>query len=341
VDGGRASFFGLDHVVLGDGRFIEGVTSVKVGKNNKVIIMYRGGGGAYCRGEVPSGFLQAWGITNVERATTGSKGASEDSHEAGSGHEGAISEDRNLQVVAQRLGDRCTLYARLTNCSEATVTLSLSLNNMAASRELPLTVDAMGRDYFGLVTLRPIDPRKRWSCGWRYQWRLGRRGTATSSSLAYALPYVGESHRVMQGAYGSFSHQEGTGSENAIDWAMPVGSQVCAARGGTVVAIRQDSDVGGPEEKYMECANYVVIAHEDGTFAEYCHLKRGGVLVALGQRVKCNEPLALSGNTGRSTAPHLHFAVFCTIDGSSRRTIPLQFVTKSGEVATLREGETY
>jgi murein DD-endopeptidase MepM/ murein hydrolase activator NlpD len=328
-------------VVLEDGRFISGVTSVKVGRNDKVIIMYRGGGGAYCRGEVPLGFLQAWGITNVETVPTGSKGASEDSHEAGSGHEGAVVEDRNLQVVTQRLGDRFTLYARLTNCSEATVTLSLSLINMAASSELPLTVDAMGRDYFGLVTLRPIDPRKRWTYEWRYQWRLGRRGAVTSSSYAYVLPYVGESHRVVQGPYGSFSHQEGSGSENAIDWAMPVGSQVCAARDGTVVAIRQDSDVGGPDVKYVVCANYVVIAHEDGTFAEYCHLKKDGILVALGQKVKCNEPVGLSGNTGRSTAAHLHFAVFCTIDGSSRRTIPVQFVTKSGEVERLREGEMY
>jgi hypothetical protein len=327
--------------MLGDGRFINGVTSVKVGKSDKVIVNFTDGGGAYCRSEVPSSFLQAWGITNVEASATSGKGASEDGHEVGSGHEAAIREDRNLQVVAQRLGDRFTLYAQLTNCSEATVTLSLSLVNMAASSEVPLTVDAMGRDYFGLVTLRPIDPRKHWKYQWRYQWRLGRRGTATSSSVAYALPYVGESHRVVQGAYGSFSHQEGSGSENAIDWAMPVGSEVCAARGGTVVAVRQDSDAGGPDEKYMACANYVVVGHDDGTFAEYCHLKRGGVLVALGQRVKCNEPLGLSGNTGRSTVPHLHFAVFCTIDGSSRRTIPVQFVTKSGEVETLREGETY
>jgi murein DD-endopeptidase MepM/ murein hydrolase activator NlpD len=122
---------------------------------------------------------------------------------------------------------------------------------------------------------------------------------------------------------------------------MPVGSRVCAARDGTVVALRQDSDVGGPEEKYEVCANYVVVEHEDGTFAEYCHLKKDGVLVALGQKVKCNEPLGSSGNTGRSTVPHLHFAVFCTIDGGNRRTIPVQFVTKTGEVETLKEGDTY
>ena len=162
-----------------------------------------------------------------------------------------------------------------------------------------------------------------------------------TNSFVYALPYVGTSCRVLQGPRGAFSHQVGSGSENAIDFSMPVGSKVCAARDGTVVAFWQDSDVGGPDPANRLCANYIVVAHEDGTFAEYCHLKKNGVLVGLGQKVKMHDAIALSGNTGHSSEPHLHFCVFCNLDGTNRITIPIKFATPSGEVESLREGQTY
>jgi murein DD-endopeptidase MepM/ murein hydrolase activator NlpD len=116
---------------------------------------------------------------------------------------------------------------------------------------------------------------------------------------------------------------------------------VYAAREGTVVAVAQDSDVGGPDKKYIGAANFVVIAHDDGTFAEYLHLKKDGALVKLGQKVKQHEAIALSGNTGMTSRPHLHFAVFCVRDGTTRTTLPLQFRTKSGEVETLKQGRVY
>jgi hypothetical protein len=45
------------------------------------------------------------------------------------------------------------------------------------------------------------------------------------------------------------------------------------------------------------------------------------------------------GNDGHSSGPHLHFAVFSTLDGSTRKTIPVEFRTKEGVVTTLEEGE--
>ena len=110
---------------------------------------------------------------------------------------------------------------------------------------------------------------------------------------------------------------------------------------GTVVAFRQDSDMGGADEEFAACSNYVVVKHADGTFAEYVHLKKDGVLVKLGQHVKRHQPLALSGNTGRSTGPHLHFAVFYNIDGKTRKTIPTRFHTDAGIVEGLRQGGVY
>jgi murein DD-endopeptidase MepM/ murein hydrolase activator NlpD len=255
---------------------------------------------------------------------------------------GPIKEDRNVRIVEQKEMDGAiTLNAHLTNCSEATITLTMALTNAAASCEMPLTVDAIGRNSFELVTVSQIDRRLAWNYRYQYYWKPGRRGDVASTSFAYSLPYLTGPYEVIQADFGKYSHQDGSGDEHAIDWAMPVGTTVYAARGGTVTAVRQDSDQGGADPKYKHAFNYVIVRHDDGTFAEYCHLSLNGVNVSLGQKVKIGEALGLSGNTGYSSRPHLHFAVFQTIDGLTRRTIPVQFRTQAGKTETLKEGYDY
>ncbi len=65
------------------------------------------------------------------------------------------------------------------------------------------------------------------------------------------------------------------------------------------------------------------------------------MLVKLGQNVKRRQPLALSGNTGYTTTPHLHFAVFYNINGKTRKTIPTRFKTNAGVVERLQQGRVY
>ncbi len=82
-----------------------------------------------------------------------------------------------------------------------------------------------------------------------------------------------------------------------IDWATPTGTAVYASCGGTVVKAGWGSGYG-----------YVVyIDHEDGRQTRYGHLSK--VLVTAGQHVKQGEKIALSGNTGVSTGPHVHFEI--------------------------------
>jgi murein DD-endopeptidase MepM/ murein hydrolase activator NlpD len=71
----------------------------------------------------------------------------------------------------------------------------------------------------------------------------------------------------------------------------------------------------------MDQANYVVIDHGDGTYGEYYHLRQFGVLVEEGEHVCAGDVVAICGNTGYSTGPHLHFAV----TDLTRRTVPFQF----------------
>ena len=82
-----------------------------------------------------------------------------------------------------------------------------------------------------------------------------------------------------------------------VDWATPTGTAVYASCGGTVAKAGWGSGYG-----------YVVyINHEDGRQTRYGHLSK--VLVSVGQSVKQGDKIALSGNTGVSTGPHLHFEI--------------------------------
>ena len=82
-----------------------------------------------------------------------------------------------------------------------------------------------------------------------------------------------------------------------LDIAVPSDSYVRASGGGTVVDVGENRVYG----------RFVVLDHGDGYSTLYAHMSRN--LVAPGQRVRQNEVIALSGSTGRSTAPHLHFEI--------------------------------
>ena len=63
----------------------------------------------------------------------------------------------------------------------------------------------------------------------------------------------------------------------AIDWTLPIGTPIYAAREGRVLHLKEDSNVAGLTEEYTALANFVLIGHEDGSQANYAHLqaKRG------------------------------------------------------------------
>lgn len=86
-------------------------------------------------------------------------------------------------------------------------------------------------------------------------------------------------------------------NHKGIDWAVAKGTAVYASSGGTVTKAGWGSGYG-----------YVVyIRHPDGKETRYAHLSK--VLVSAGQTVQQGQKIALSGNTGRSTGPHLHFEI--------------------------------
>ena len=143
--------------------------------------------------------------------------------------------------------------------------------------------------------------------------RLSLEGVPGSSNarprdIDYLLPLQGNA-RIDQGFGGSFSHDD-VQNRHALDFAADIGTPVFAARAGTVMQVEAGFRASGLAASAGRArANFVRILHEDGSMALYAHLDVDGVLVRVGQAVAAGQRIGLSGNTGFSTGPHLHFVV--------------------------------
>ena len=223
---------------------------------------------------------------------------------------------------------------------DVTTTVDLRLLNLKGSTNFPCTVVIPANETIEMFTLDRVKTNSRSDFSYTYSATLGSSEATHDDSQVYLLPYVPEtSFRVSQGYHGRFSH---TGAdEYAIDWEMPEGTPVLAARGGVVVKSRNDSNQGGPNRKFLNAANCVMIQHDDGTIGMYGHLQRGGNKVQVGDHVEAGDEIALSGNTGFSQAPHLHFSVFKTKSGSERLSLSVKFRTANQDAVFLEAGQAY
>ncbi|MBI4741324.1 MAG: M23 family metallopeptidase [Betaproteobacteria bacterium] len=171
------------------------------------------------------------------------------------------------------------------------------------------------------------------------------------SGALYRLPFLdGKTFRISQAAGGKIVTHNEPGSAYAVDFPMPVGTPVVAARDGVVVKAEGSNSEGGQTPDMLRKANSIRIQHGDGTLATYGHLAANGVFVAPGQRVVAGATIGLSGNTGYSSSPHLHFAVSQlrrTPEGLGTVSIPFRFYAgdppaafspQQGMAATARYG---
>jgi murein DD-endopeptidase MepM/ murein hydrolase activator NlpD len=157
--------------------------------------------------------------------------------------------------------------------------------------------------------------------------RLQKGTTTEDTSYIYALPYEeGKSYYMIQGYFSSFTHKE----RAALDFKMKRGSTICAARGGIVIRVKEDGDRGGLKRKYRAYGNYIIIQHSDSSRAGYWHLQKDGALVNVGDTVQKGQPIAVSGKTGYSFMPHLHFLVWSSDSRRQWRQVATRFQTANG-----------
>jgi murein DD-endopeptidase MepM/ murein hydrolase activator NlpD len=157
------------------------------------------------------------------------------------------------------------------------------------------------------------------------------------SSYVYGLPFENKKKVFLIQAYDSkMSHQ----GEFALDFKVKKKTKICAARHGVVIGAREDSDEGGLKPGNLSDGNYISIQHYDSSVAHYWHLSKDGVLVNLGDTITKGQVIGLSGNTGYSAFPHLHFEVIGNDGKGSTGQLPTRFYTNKGTIY-LRPGHFY
>jgi murein DD-endopeptidase MepM/ murein hydrolase activator NlpD len=248
--------------------------------------------------------------------------------------------EKDIFITVQKNNDGATFYISTTNKFQTMITIQMKAENLRSEVSFPFTYTSIGADKIQIFTLRQINTSIPWNYNFNFHSRAVKTEAIADPKYIYDLPFDSvNSYELIQGLSGSFSHQPPM--EFSYDFKMPIGSPILAARDGIVVFCKSDSNEGGADRKYWDDANFINILHEDGTISFYCHLKKNGVLVSSGDKVKKNSLIGYSGNTGYSTAPHLHFEIHKTLDGDTRQTIPFIIRTKSGVLSELKQGTFY
>jgi murein DD-endopeptidase MepM/ murein hydrolase activator NlpD len=159
----------------------------------------------------------------------------------------------------------------------------------------------------------------------RYLWIPGDPRSQHQPDRAYRAPFaVANDYPISQTFPVGITHRT-PDAYYAVDIAMPIGTNIYAARGGVVFEVASTNFRGGTDpEQDAAAANIVRVMHDDGSHAVYAHLNWNSIRVRPGERVERGQYIADSGNTGFSSGPHLHFAVMLN-RGMRLESVPVTF----------------
>lgn len=126
------------------------------------------------------------------------------------------------------------------------------------------------------------------------------KASLTPSECGYISPLLGKTKSNITTGYRGYTGHTG------VDFAIPLKTEVLAVKAGTVFISSAFQNSDGTYRSYGE---YVVIDHHDGTMTLYAHGTPGSRVVKKDDEVEAGQVIMLSGSTGNSTGPHLHFEV--------------------------------
>jgi len=191
-----------------------------------------------------------------------------------------------------------------------------------------------------LLRLLPLTPTRAMRFELAHQHIPGRPGAEHVPEGPYRAPFAkATGHPVSQAYPEAITHLDPS-STQAVDFEMPIGTGVYAARAGTVIQVADSYFSAGLDpDTDLAKANIVRIVHDDGTMALYAHLNWNSIRVRPGQRVARGEYIADSGNTGFSSGPHLHFVVQRNAGGMIE-SVPVVFEGPGGQPIAARSGAT-
>ena len=245
-------------------------------------------------------------------------------------------EDNPVKVYHENTETSLTIYADNQGTFPRSVKLDLNYKGFKYKGD-PKDIFFLPANAKKLMLVElELTGRGKVSFGYKYTIYMGQINAKHDDDFDYTLPFRSKTaFKLTQAYYGKFSHQK----KKALDFTMPIGTEIVAARAGKVIDIKEDSDLGCTEKRCLESANYITILHNDGSFAQYYHLRKNGVKVKLSQEVRQGEFIGLSGNTGFTSGAHLHFEVnISTLKGI--QTVPTRFMI-GNQRKKLELGELY
>ena len=251
-----------------------------------------------------------------------------------------INAQENFEVYYEESEKGYTIYADNGEFSPVSVEIDFTIENLTSSiGDIKIIKVPAETEKYYIADLVIVDRRKSVRLGFGVRYNHGNHlQESYDTDFVYQLPFKkGTTHMVTQGYNGKTSHQ----NEYALDFRMPVGTAIYAARGGRIVLVEENFDKACTSSNCAKFNNYILVYHKDGTFAEYTHIKKNGSIVKAGDTIEIGELIGYSGNVGWSTGPHLHFIVFLQ-RFKTRETLPTKFrVGKGEEIIELQEKTNY
>jgi len=216
-----------------------------------------------------------------------------------------------FRIEEERSAGQAALVAQNFGHAPVSVAVGLhDLRNVSSDRAWPVVVVVPPASRLVLGRLFATDTARGWSYRYVSQSTLGALGAAYDPATLYRLPYGdGAAYRIGQAPGGPLTTHDDAESRYAIDFEMPEGTPVVAARDGVIIEAEGGYTEGGKNPALAKKANAIRILHADGTIGTYAHLRHQGIAVQNGQRVGAGEIIGYAGSTGYSNGPHLHFAV--------------------------------
>jgi len=246
-------------------------------------------------------------------------------------------QDPSLNIYDEKNEESVTVFADNTALFPFTVLISIQYEGLKPTKPIAETAVVYGKAEKVVLAQFTVPKNRSWKISYNFQYMEGDIKAVHDDSYGYRLPFkAGKSYSMTQGYNGPFTHQ----GVNALDFTMPNGEAVVAARGGIIVKVKENSNRGCPSSKCINDSNYIRILHEDGTMAEYHHLQRNGALVNEGDSVTRGQTIGKCGDTGFVSGPHLHFIVFKT-DGLKQIGIKTKFEYADGKIGLLETRKKY
>ncbi|WP_366918564.1 M23 family metallopeptidase [Acaryochloris sp. IP29b_bin.148] len=119
--------------------------------------------------------------------------------------------------------------------------------------------------------------------------------------------------------------------EYAYDFGVPIGMPVYAMQSGKVIGLRDAYPDKGGKKQNADKFNFIWLEHDNGVRSAYIHLQqnfRRRIPLRVNDRVKAGQLIGYSGNSGWSTAPHLHVEVHSSSGSAFGQTLPFVIAAK-------------